>query len=234
MSTQTVRGIVLRRWDSGESDRRIVLLTREAGKIIAVARGARKGGSKLAGVTEPFCVADFHLAAGKTLYVTQAQPVAGFGELRLGFNRIAAASGWVEILDKAIHAGGAITHGFELAVTVLHSISHVKEPLAPLCWGDIRLMEAVGFAPSFSIAQRDSGGELWISASEGTIVQSGGSESRIPVTRTVAISLRRLRELEGPPQYLREARAVVAALGALWEHLLEVRLPARRTLTAPG
>ncbi|MBV6502115.1 MAG: DNA repair protein RecO [Fimbriimonadales bacterium] len=229
-----MRGIVLRRWDSGESDRRIVLLTREAGKITAVARGARKGGSKLAGVTEPFCVADFQLAAGRTLYVTQAQPVAGFGELRLGFERIAAASAWAEILDKAIHAGGAVLHGFELAVTVLHGICHAREPLAPLCWGDIRLMEGVGFAPSFASAEYGDGGQLWISTSDGTIVQSDEPLRHIPVSPAVAISLRKLRELEGPPEYLRGAKAVVDALGALWEHLLEVRLPARRTLTATG
>ncbi|MBI1755525.1 MAG: recombination protein O N-terminal domain-containing protein, partial [Fimbriimonas ginsengisoli] len=40
MSERTVTAIVLRRRDSGESDRRLILFTPEEGKIEAIAKGA--------------------------------------------------------------------------------------------------------------------------------------------------------------------------------------------------
>ena len=47
-------GIVLKARAYGESNKIVTLMTREAGKVACMARGAKKPTSRLAGVTQPF------------------------------------------------------------------------------------------------------------------------------------------------------------------------------------
>lgn len=63
-----VNGIVLSSMPIGEADRRVLLLTKELGKISVFARGARKPVSPLVGVTRPFSFGTFYVYPGRTAY----------------------------------------------------------------------------------------------------------------------------------------------------------------------
>ncbi len=66
-----VRGIIIKVMPVGEYDKRITLLTRERGRVSAFARGARRQGSSLMGVTRVFASGTFRLREGRdswTLY----------------------------------------------------------------------------------------------------------------------------------------------------------------------
>lgn len=63
-----VTGIVLSQMPVGEADRRIILLTKELGRISCFARGARKPTNHLVGATRPFLFGTFYLYPGKESY----------------------------------------------------------------------------------------------------------------------------------------------------------------------
>ena len=66
-----VTGMILKSEPIGEYDRRVVILTKERGKISAFARGARKPGNRFMASTNPFCFGEFKLYPGKSAYTLQ-------------------------------------------------------------------------------------------------------------------------------------------------------------------
>lgn len=75
-----VTGIIIGVFPQGEVDRRIVLLTREVGKITAFVKGARRQGSRFCGTTDLFAYGTFDLYVGKTSYNVQNAEIQNYFE----------------------------------------------------------------------------------------------------------------------------------------------------------
>ena len=72
-------GVVLRTAKLGEADRILTLLTRDHGKVRAVAKGVRRTKSRFGGRLEPFMRVALLIAEGRSLdVVSQAESIAAY------------------------------------------------------------------------------------------------------------------------------------------------------------
>lgn len=79
----TVTGMILSAQPNKEYDRRLVLLTKERGKISVFANGVRRPTAMLSGCSQPFVFGKFTLYEGRESYTLQAvEPENFFAELR--------------------------------------------------------------------------------------------------------------------------------------------------------
>lgn len=95
-----VTAIVLEVTPVGEYDRRVVLLTKERGKITAFAKGARRPTSKLIAATNLFAFGEFKLYPGRNSYtMTDARIQNYFEELRVDFEGAYYGMFFLEVCD---------------------------------------------------------------------------------------------------------------------------------------
>lgn len=95
-----VTAIVLNSTPIGEYDRRVVLLTKERGKITAFAKGARRQTSKLMAATNLFAFGEFKLYPGRNSYtMTDAQIQNYFETLRIDFEGAYYGMFFLEVCD---------------------------------------------------------------------------------------------------------------------------------------
>jgi DNA repair protein RecO (recombination protein O) len=94
--------VVLRWHLLGESDRIVTLLTRNHGKVRAVAKGVRKTTSRIGARLEPFMWVDVQWSPGKSLaIVQQVELIGGYGaKLATNYDAFASAQALVETADK--------------------------------------------------------------------------------------------------------------------------------------
>ena len=96
----TVTGLVLKAEPIGEYDKRVVILTKERGKLAAFARGARKPNSRLLAPSCPFSFGQFSLYAGRNSYtLTEASISNYFEALRKDFEGACYGMYFLELCD---------------------------------------------------------------------------------------------------------------------------------------
>jgi DNA repair protein RecO (recombination protein O) len=140
--------IVLKGMDLGEADRIVTLYTRSFGKLRAVAKGARRPTSRLAGHVEPLAHAVFQLAKGRELdIVTQAETRETYRAVREEL--LSTAAGWyvAELVDRFTVDRSPSVPTFELLAAALRQLDRGEIPSLVCRWFDLHLLDRTGFRP---------------------------------------------------------------------------------------
>jgi DNA repair protein RecO (recombination protein O) len=143
--------VVLRTHKLGEADRIVTMLSRNHGKIRAVAKGVRRTASKFGARLEPFMVADVQLYEGRSLdIITQAESLGSYGaEITADYGSYTAASVMVETADKITDDDGSLQQ-YLLLVGALRSLAR-REHGSSVTLDSylLRSLSIAGWAPSF-------------------------------------------------------------------------------------
>lgn len=119
-------GMILQTGPVGDYDRRLVVLTKEFGKITVFARGCRRVGNKHMAATNPFCFGQFKLYEGKTAYnLVDVQITQYFEELREDF---AGAYLGMYFLELAAYYARENNDELELLKLLYQSIRAIIKP----------------------------------------------------------------------------------------------------------
>lgn len=143
--------VVLRTHKLGEADRIVTMLSRQHGKIRAVAKGVRRTASKFGSRLEPFMVADAQFYEGRSLdIITQAESIGAYGAaITADYASYTAASAMVETADKLTEDNGSLQQ-YLLLVGALRSLAR-REHGASLTLDSflLRSFAIGGWSPSF-------------------------------------------------------------------------------------
>jgi DNA repair protein RecO (recombination protein O) len=146
--TLRVDSVVLRHSDWGEADRLLTIFSREQGKLLCVAKGARKLLSRKAGHLEPFTRVALLLAKGSDRWiVTQAETVDAWLPIKEDLTRTATAAYVVELLDRFTYEEGENEHLFQLLVDSLGRVATAADLFLPVRYYEIHLLDILGFKP---------------------------------------------------------------------------------------
>lgn len=158
MSLYRDEAVVLRTQKLGEADRIITLLTRERGKVRAVAKGVRKTRSRLGSRVEPFMVVDVQLYEGRSLdIVTQVETIGAFGlQIAGDYGRYTAGTAMLETADRLAESEGdpslqlflLLAGGLRVLAEGRHDPGLVLDAFL------LRALAVSGWAPSFTDCAR--------------------------------------------------------------------------------
>jgi DNA repair protein RecO (recombination protein O) len=238
----TVDAVVLRRRDSGESDRRLTLFTRQAGKLDVSAKGARKPASRLSAFSEALTVARFTFATGRQRrFVTQVEPLAGFRGLRSDFDRLQTALALIEVADAILPYEQPDEECFDLLLAALAHLERHPKVFVAYVWAQLRLLTLSGFLPLFMECAVTGAplkeAQAWYSPEAGGYVSAShavGFADRRQVAAEVLIGLAKTAELDAPPPNLRRCEEAQAVLLTTWRHVVAMPLPANEGVARSG
>lgn len=159
MPAYNAEAIVLHRIQLGETDKIVTLLTREKGKLNAVAKGARRAGSRLSGATELFTHSQMQLAIGKSLdIISQCQVASSFPTLRGNLELLARATYLCELTDRMTEEHEPNPEVFDLLLSALYLLQRAQaRPDVIVHAYELRLLAERGYLPQLEACVRCNG-----------------------------------------------------------------------------
>ena len=140
--------IVLSRFELGEADRVLTLITPDYGKLRVIAKGVRRIKSRLGGSLEPFAELRVALAHGRTFEVV-TQVSVGHAWLRMRDSLESAATAWylAELADRSSEEHGVSEPLYTLLRRAYELLDSGMAPGRVARWYEMRLSDEMGTRP---------------------------------------------------------------------------------------
>lgn len=204
MALYNAEAIIIRVRDFDEADKVAVMLTREEGKIQAVAKGARRPRNRYAAATQLFTHVKAALFSGRNLHtLSQIDIVESFRHMREDLDRMAYGTYACELMDELLKERQPYEQTFLLLLTTLHLLNAPEMAPEPILRSyELKLLSILGFRPSLEtcvVCDRPVGEGTWVRfapALGGTLCGSCTSEGEVVdrVSRGAIETIKRLLE----------------------------------------
>lgn len=151
MSVYRDSAVVLRNYKLGESDRIIVMMTQEHGKVRAVAKGIRKTKSRFGSRLEPLSHIDVQMYRGRNLdIVNQVDLITTSFRLHNDLDRLMQGISMLEAVDQISVDREPASYLYRMLVGALGVLSLHASPivLAAFYW---KLLAAEGVSPELNM-----------------------------------------------------------------------------------
>ncbi|PWM30655.1 MAG: DNA repair protein RecO [Clostridiales bacterium] len=153
-----VMGLVLKAEPIGEYDKRVVILTRDRGKISAFARGARRQNSKFLAAACPFVFGTFRLLEGRSSWHISEISVSNyFEQLRQDFEGACYGMYFLELCDSCTRENNDEKEVLKLLYQSLRALTHgvLNRRLVRSVF-EIKLVVAIGEFPGLPAGDYES------------------------------------------------------------------------------
>jgi DNA repair protein RecO (recombination protein O) len=144
-------GIVLKTTKLGEADRIVTLMTRNNGKVQAVAKGVRKTKSRFGGRLEPLSHVNLMIYRGRNLdTITSVEIRESFDIVRTDYARLLAAAALVEVVEKITPDRERLIPVYSLLVSGLQALARDKgASVVPAFM--VKLLSVSGYHPQLTV-----------------------------------------------------------------------------------
>ncbi|MBN8659640.1 MAG: DNA repair protein RecO [Candidatus Obscuribacter phosphatis] len=153
MTSFTLNAVNIGTFPLGEADRIVVLFSAEKGLHRAVAKGARKPGSKMSGKSEPLNICKFLLAKGKSLdIITQCETLETFPGLRSNLERLTYALYFAELSQVfgADLGEDSQTYFERLSLAIAYMAESETLPILQCLEFEMSLLNMLGLLPELT------------------------------------------------------------------------------------
>ena len=202
---QTLSGIVLASGTVGEYDKRVVLLTKEEGRISAFARGARRPKSTLSAGTEPMCFGNFYIYRGRDSYTIDDTRIDNyFPDLKSNLDKLYMGLYLLEVADYFTREGMGAGSELELLYRSLLAlqVETIPDELVRLIY-ELRMLIVSGYSPRY-----DEDRKVWMDDIGVWNISEGASYT---VGQIVSLPLAKLYTFTVSDSALAELKQVIGA-----------------------
>lgn len=141
-----VTTITLRAYDLGESDKILVLFSREKGVLRAVAKGIKKTTCKFGGRLDSLNVNELLLREGRNLNtISQCETIKIFPHLRLDYDKLIYSLFLGELVLLLTNEEEPVEEVFDLLIYTLETMQFTHNPLMHTIWFEMHLLTILGY-----------------------------------------------------------------------------------------